>query len=122
MIVELTDNSAVDTMSVFGGKEQYQNARREYLEFVFPQEGHTVEGLEAALATEHCGTITLTDETGAKYIHVGYIIRGPVRVFLDEDGAWKIGVKRYQQTDLERELDQLKETVAGLVAAQAGGA
>lgn len=118
--VFLADGIERETFEVFGGKEQYQDARREWLEFVFPQEGNTVEGLEAALSAEHCAALTLVDPaSGEQYTHEGYVLRGPARVYADENGIWKIAVRRYQRTDMEREVAELRETVAGLVAMRA---
>lgn len=115
-------DTTVEAFGILGGKEQYQNARREYLEFVFSQDGHTVEELDGLFSTENCKAVTLVDpETEEQFIHSGYVMRGPIRVFADEDGTWKIGIKRYQQTDMERELAELRETVAGLVRAQGAG-
>lgn len=105
----------IEAFGVLGGKEQYQNARREYLEFVFPQEGHTVEELDGLFSAENCEAVTLADpETGEQFMHSGYVLRGPIRIFADEDGTWKIGVKRYQQTDMEVRIAALEAAVAVL--------
>lgn len=115
--ITLHDGVEHEALEVFGGKEQYQDARREYLEFVLPQEGNTVEGLEAVFSAENCARVTLADpQTGEQFIHEGYVLRGPVRVFAEEDGIWNITVRRYQRTDMEREVAALREAVAELAA------
>lgn len=139
--ITLSNGQTIKAMEVYGGKELYQGSRREYLEIVVPQEGHTVEGLEAEFDETNCSVLTISEmveapagaveeseseETEAdsnastaqivrKYIHEGYVIRGTARVFLSEDtGAWYIGIKRYQRTHLEQTVAQLQAAVAAL--------
>lgn len=119
MDITLNDATTMTGVSVLGGKEQCQNAWREYLEFVLPQEGNTVENLEATFSVENCERVTLIDpQTKEQFIHKGYVLRGPVRVFAEEDGVWKIAVRRYRRTDIEQEVAELQKAVAKLVAAR----
>ena len=120
MNILLENGTELSALGVLGGKGYDQGSRREYLEFLFPQAGNTVEALEQALAGEHCGSITLEDpETGEQFVYTGYVLRGGVRVFRDEEsGTWTIGLKRCQQTELEKTVAQLQQAVAQMQEAQ----
>lgn len=122
--ITLSNGQTIEAVEVYGGKDHYQGAYREYLEVVVPQEGHTVEGLEAAMSGDACETLVITEPTvalegeetgGAQYIHEGYVIRGGSRVWREEEsGVWYIGIKRYQRTELERTVAQLQAAVAAM--------
>ena len=115
----LSDSVEREALEIFGGKEQYQDARREWLEFVLPQKENTVKELETVFSTENCGSLTIVDpESGERFMYESYILRGPVKVYADEDNVWKIAIRRYQRTEMEQEVAALRETVAGLVSAQ----
>lgn len=116
----LGNDAAVDALEVLGGAEYYQNARREYLEIIVAKEGNTVEVLEAVLSPENCATMTIAEmvegsEETEQYVHEGYVIRGTVKIYRDErDDTWKISVRRYQQTEMERTVANLQAAVAAL--------
>lgn len=118
----LGNDAAVDALEVLGGAEYYQNARREYLEIIVAKEGNTVEALEAVLSPENCAAMTIAEtvegeEETEQYVHEGYVIRGTVKVYRDErDDTWKISVRRYQQTEMERTVASLQAAVAALQA------
>lgn len=119
--ITLKDRQDMQALAVLGGTDYFQNAKREYLEFVFPKDGNTAEGLEEAFSSEACEAITLTDEGGESFIHSGYVLRGTARIFQDEQNSeWKISVRRYQQTALEREIDELRRMVHDMAAAKNG--
>lgn len=122
MKITLDNSQSMEALGVLGGKEEYQGARREYLEFRFPEESGTVEDLDAAFSPDACAAITLETDSGEAFLHEGYIIRGAARLFRDVDDVWKIAVRRYQQTDLERRLADLEQAVASLTggAGEAG--
>ena len=108
----LADNTSLPVAGVLGGREPYQGARREWLEFLFPQEGHTLEALEAQLSPEATASLTIQDDEGERYLHTGYVLRGPARVYQDESsGTWMIGLKRYQRTEAEAKLDGLMAAI-----------
>lgn len=133
--ITLNSDYTVEVTQVYGGKELYQGSRREYLEFVVPQEGNTVEALDAAFTEAACSRIIISEDVAAQledaeneitegeeqvsnvvqYIHEGYTIRGGARVWMEEDsGKWYIAIKRYQRTQLEQTVAQLQEAVASL--------
>lgn len=113
--ITLGNGTTLEALEVFGGKELCQGTYREYLELVVPQEGHTVDDLEATLTADACGQVTITEENGEQFIHSDYALRGGARVWQDEEsGVWYIGVKRYQRTELERQVAELQAAVAGL--------
>lgn len=118
----LGNDATVDALEVLGGAEYYQNARREYLEIIVAKEGNTAEALEAVLSPENCATMTIAEtaegtEEAEQYVHEGYVIRGTVKIYRDErDDTWKISVRRYQQTEMERTVANLQAAVAALQA------
>ena len=113
MTIILADNTSLLVAGVLGGREPYQGARREWLEFLFPQEGHTLEALEAQLSPEATASLTIQDDEGERYLHTGYVLRGPARAYQDESsGTWMIGLKRYQQTEMEAQMGQLLGALA----------
>ena len=122
MKITLDNSRTMEALGVLGGKEEYQGARREYLEFLFPEGDGTVEELDAAFSPAACAAVTLETDSGEAFLHEGYIIRGAARLYRDADGAWKIAVRRYQQTDLERRLAAMEQAVAALTggAGEAG--
>lgn len=115
--ITLNNNDTLEVIEVFGGKELYQGSLREYLELVVPQEGHTVEGLEALLSEDACQNITITEDSGGQFVHNDYVVRGGARVWQDEEsGQWRIAVRRYQRTALERTVARLQASVTALQA------
>lgn len=113
--ITLHNNDTFEAIEVFGGKELYQGSLREYLEFVADQEGHTVEEMEALLSEDACQELIIAEDDGGQYVHADYVLRGGARVWQDEEsGQWRIAVRRYQRTELERTVAQLQASVAAL--------
>lgn len=122
MKITLDNSQSMEALGVLGGKEEYQGARREYLEFLFSEGDGTVEQLDTVFSPAACAAVTLETDDGETFVHDGYIVRGPARLYRDADGVWKIAVRRYQQTDLERRLAAMEQAVAALTggAGEAG--
>ncbi len=108
MEVKLKSGTVVENVYIYGGRENYDDAIRSYLEFVLLAENNTVENLESIFTSEECEDVEIINTDNAEsFTHSGYIVLGPIRKFKDSDGVWKIGIKRYAQTDSERNAVQL---------------
>lgn len=101
---------------VHGRAEMYQGAVRDGLEFIFDKDAAPpVEELDALFAA--AGEITLTDDSGESFVHSGYALRGPMRVYPAGDG-WEVAVKQFRKTGTEAVVESAGAVVAGLAAMQ----
>lgn len=117
--ITLSSGETISAVEVYGGKELYQGAKREYLEVVVSKGEQTVEGLDNLMTEAACARLTITDADSAEqYVHEGYVLCGGARMWQEEEsGQWYIAVKRYQRTELERTVAQLQAAVSALQGA-----
>lgn len=106
-------SNEIAVKTVNGGAELYQGARRGYLEFVFDKNDVTVEELDRLFLTG-VNEVTITDiETGESFVHGGYVVRGPIRVYpVEADGNWEVAVRQYQRTAMEEMLAAMEARLA----------
>lgn len=74
MKIILANGTELNPILATGGQKYVQGQNRDTLNFIFPATEDITE-LDAAFSAANCESITVTDESGAEYVHKTYTIR-----------------------------------------------
>lgn len=124
MKIILANGAELNPILVTGGQKYVQGESRDTLNFIFPADAG-METLDAAFTPEACESITITEDSGAEFIHKAYTVRAGLKkenvevtpgteeaepVYED-----RITVSMSQRTYTESQLASLTDTVDVLV-------
>lgn len=124
MNMKLSDGTVLSPILATGENRFVQGANRDTLNFIFPVSAG-METLDAAFTAANCESITVTDDSGAEYIHKGYTVRAGLKkesvevtpATEEADAVYedRITVSMSQRTYTESQLTSLTDTVDTLV-------
>lgn len=110
-MVIFANGTTLETIAVYGGKVEHQNARRSYIEIVCAADKLTL-GEAKALYKDSAATAEITVEAdGETSVHLDFTL--PVELKLSElDGTEVIRMKLAQKSALELAQEQQAEELA----------
>lgn len=110
-MVIFANGTTLETIAVYGGKVEHQNARRSYLEIVCAADKLTLDEAKA-LYKDSAATAEITVEAdGETSVHLDFTL--PVELKLSElDGTEVIRMKLAQKSALEIAQEQQAEELA----------
>jgi hypothetical protein len=124
MNIKLSDGIILSPILATGENRFIQGANRDTLNIIFSAT-EDIAALDAAFTAENCETITVTNDSGAEYIHKGYTVRAGLKKESVEvtpatgeaDAVYedRITVSMSQRTYTESQLASLTDTVDTLV-------
>lgn len=123
-MIIFANGATLETIAVYGGKVEHQNARRSYLEIVCAADKLTLDEAKA-LYKDSAATAEITVEAdGETSVHLDFTL--PVELKLSElDGTEVIRMKLAQKSALEimqeKQATELEITQMAILELAAGG-
>ena len=126
-MVTFANGKTIETIAVYGGKAQFQNAQRETLEIRAARDATSLEELKALYTdSEALSEIEVNDGKGGQSVQLDFTL--PMELALkDVDGEQLLCMKLAQKSELEkaqeRQEEQINNTQLALIelAAMVGG-